>query len=191
MIELIVGPMFSGKSSELIRRLTRHKIAGKNTILLRPKRDTRGFLTHDNKENCTKEMFVETITEFNDLYDYDVIGIDEGQFFSDLKEVDKWANLGLTVIISALNGTSERTPFESIQDIIPLADRIDKLDAVCTSCGADAQFSFYKPGNKENDIEIGEDEYTALCRICWNQKTKMKGREFTSFEDLIKEKVVN
>lgn len=188
MIELIVGPMFSGKSSELLRRLIRHKIAGKTTLLLRPLKDTRGFLTHDNKENTINEQFVENITDFNDLYNYDVIGIDEGQFFNDLKEVDKWANLGIVVIIAALNGTSERTPFDSIQDIIPLADKIDKLDAVCTVCGADAQFSFYKLGNKNRDIEIGEEEYTALCRKCWHQKSKMKGREFNSFEDLIKEK---
>lgn len=185
-----MGPMFSGKSTELLRRLVRHKIAGKNTIMLRPVRDDRGFLTHDNKENSIKELYIDNIEDFSDLYNYDVIGIDEGQFFDDLKVVDKWASLGVVVIVSALNGTSERTPFKPIQDIIPLADRIDKIDAVCTSCGADAQFTYYKPGNKDTDIVVGEDEYTALCRKCWILKTKMKSREFNSFEDLIKDKVV-
>ncbi len=93
--------------------------------------------------------------------------------------------MGITVIISANNGTSERTPFSPIQDIIPIAD---KIDAVCTSCGADAQFTFYKPGKKDTDIVVGEDEYTALCRKCWVLKTKMKNREFSSFDELIKEK---
>lgn len=185
MIELIIGPMFSGKSSELLRRLTRHKIAGKQTLLLRPQRDTRGFFTHDNKENSVKEIFLENISDFKDLYDYDVIGVDEGQFFSDLKTVDKWANMGITIIISALNGTSEKKSFASIQDIIPLADKIDKLSAVCTSCGEDAQFSFYKIGEKVNDIVVGEDEYTALCRVCWNEKSDMKGKEFNSFKEII------
>ncbi|MGL1893411.1 MAG: hypothetical protein OCD02_17375 [Spirochaetaceae bacterium] len=186
MIELIIGPMFSGKSSELLRRLTRYKIAGKQTLLLRPKRDTRGFFTHDKKENSVKEVFLENISDFTDLYDYEVIGVDEGQFFSDLSAIDAWANKGITVIVSALNGTSEKKPFNSVQDIIPLADHIDKLSAVCTSCGEDARFSFYKIGNKENDIQVGEDEYTALCRVCWNEKSNMKGEEFSSFEDILK-----
>lgn len=188
MIELIIGPMFSGKSSELLRRLTRYKIAGKQTLLLRPKRDTRGFFTHDKKENSVKEIFIENISDFKDLYNYDVIGVDEGQFFSDLKIIDKWADIGLTIIVSALNGTSEKKTFSSVQDIIPLSDTIVKLSAVCTSCGNDAQFSFYKVGNKENDIVVGEDEYTALCRKCWNEKSNMKGEEFSSFEEIIKEK---
>ncbi len=185
MIELIIGPMFSGKSSELLRRLTRYKIAGKQTLLLRPQRDTRGFFTHDKKENSVKEIFLEKISDFTDLYDYDVIGIDEGQFFSDLKIIDTWADKGITVIVSALNGTSEKKTFNSIQDIIPLSDHIDKLSAVCTSCGEDAQFSFYKVGKKVNDIVVGEDVYTALCRKCWNKKNKMKGDEFVSFKEII------
>lgn len=186
MIELIIGPMFSGKSSELLRRLTRYKIAGKQTLLLRPQRDTRGFFTHDKKENSVKEIFLENISDFKDLYNYDVIGIDEGQFFPDLKIIDNWANLGITIIVSALNGTSEKKPFSPIQDIIPLSDRIDKLSAVCTSCGTDAVFSFYKVGKKQNDIVVGEDEYTALCRACWKEKNNMKGDEFSSFEEIIK-----
>ena len=185
MIELIIGPMFSGKSSELLRRLTRYKIAGKQTLLLRPERDTRGFFTHDKKENSVKEIFVDKISNFKDLYNYDVIGVDEGQFFEDLDIVDSWADQGLTVIISALNGTSEKKPFPSVQSIIPLADTIDKLSAVCTSCGEDAVFSFYKVGNKKSDIEIGEDEYTALCRKCWNKKSDIKGDVFPSFKELI------
>ncbi|MBN2617333.1 MAG: hypothetical protein JXR64_03350 [Spirochaetales bacterium] len=186
MIELIIGPMFSGKSSELLRRLTRYKIAGKQILLLRPKTDTRGFLTHDNKENSVKEVFIEKISDFKDLYNYDVIGIDEGQFFQDLKIIDRWADMGLTVIVSALNGTSEKKPFNSVLDIIPLADDIHKLSAVCTNCGADAQFSFYRFGNKNSDIVIGEDEYTALCRNCWNEKSNMKGEVFQSFDEIIK-----
>lgn len=186
MIELIIGPMFSGKSSELLRRLTRYKIAGKKTLLLRPNRDTRGFLTHDNKENSVSQTFVDSIADFKDLYDYDVIGVDEGQFFPDLQLIDKWADMGITVIVSALNGTSEKKPFQSVQDIIPLSDHITKLSAVCTNCGEDAQFSFYKDGNKNSDIVVGEDEYTALCRVCWNEKSNMKGENLPSFGDMIK-----
>jgi len=185
MIELIIGPMFSGKSSELLRRLTRHRIAGRKIILLRPKTDTRGFFTHDKKENSVNEVFIEKISDFTDLRDYDVIGIDEGQFFSDLILIDKWANSGVTVIVSALNGTSERTPFSSVQDIIPKVDKMDKLSAVCTNCGEDAQFSFYKIGNKNSDIVVGEDDYTALCRKCWNDKTNMKSNVFPTFKDII------
>lgn len=189
MIELIIGPMFSGKSSELLRRLTRYKIAGKHTLLLRPNRDTRGFLTHDNKENSVNECFIDNIADFKDLYNYDVIGVDEGQFFPDLHLIDKWADMGINVIVSALNGTSEKKPFNSVQDIIPLSDHITKLSAVCTNCGEDAQFSFFKDGKKDNDIVVGEDEYTALCRGCWNEKSNMKGESFPSFEEIMKKAV--
>lgn len=64
-----------------------------------------------------------------------VIAIDEGQFYPDLIEyVEKWANQGKTVIISALSGTWEQKPFQNIAALTAKADYIDKLNAVCYKC---------------------------------------------------------
>lgn len=170
MLTLILGGMFSGKTTELLRRLERAKIAGKEVILLRPKSDTRGVLTHSRLSHNIEEMFVSEL-DLDHLKQYDVVGIDEGQFFNhDFVKNVNWLADARQVYISALNGTSERTPFNTIQQLVPHADYIDFKTAVCTRCGTDhAAFSYYKAGKKTEDIKVGDEgEYTALCRDCWN-----------------------
>ena len=69
------------------------------------------------------------------MKDYDVVGIDEGQFFPDVVEFcDGAANLGKTVVVAALDGTFERKPFGNIVSLIPLAEKVSKLSAVCVYC---------------------------------------------------------
>lgn len=173
MLQLILGPMFSGKTSELIRRLERAKIAGKNVVLLRPKTDTRDRLTHDDKESKVPVRFVDRLYEIEHsegLARIDVIGVDEAQFFNYpmfATEIDHLA-MHCTVIACGLNGTSERTPFEPIQSLIPLCDSIDMLTAICTNCGSEqGAFSYYKAGDKDSDVVVGgKDVYTTLCRSC-------------------------
>lgn len=173
MITLILGPMLAGKTSELVRLLVRSSIAGKKVILLRPEADTRGFLTHDNKQYTLEERFVGDINFIIDeLKEYDVIGIEEGQFFPSLVGVcNLLAYQGKEVIISALNGTSEKEPFEVIQELIPHVESIIKLNAICTECGSEyGAFSFYKAGDKMDKVKVGNmSEYTALCRNCYNE----------------------
>lgn len=170
MITLILGPMFSGKTSELIRLGTRSKIAGKKVVLLRPKTDIRPHLTHSRLNHSLDEFFVDRVTD-KDLTNYDVICIDEGQFFkgSFVYDVNMFACKGKIIIVSGLNGTSELKSFENIQGLIPLAEEIIKLNAICTECGSEyGTFSYYKAGNKTEDIKVGDShDYTALCRKCY------------------------
>lgn len=174
MLQLILGSMFSGKTTELIRRLTRAQIAGKKVVLLRPERDNRANLTHNQVNHEIEEKFVSSIKDIN-WKEYEVIGIDEGQFFNDdfVRRVDHVANTGRKVIISALNGTSEREPFETIQQLLPLADDITFEHAVCTDCGSEvASYSFYKLGSKTEAVIVGGKEaYTALCRNCYIKRS--------------------
>ncbi len=173
MIQLILGPMFSGKTTELLRRLTRSKIAGKKTILIRNNIDKRDHLTHDNKCNGNiEEKYISNLNEINPT-NFEVIGIDEGQFFKDLYiYANKWANNNKIIIISALNGTSEQKPFEEITKIIPFAEEIDKLNAVCIKCGSDfGTYSKYLKHDKNSTIKVGGSEsYQARCRNCLNMK---------------------
>lgn len=175
MITLITGPMFSGKTTEMIRYLTRAKIAGKNVILLRPIADVRDFLTHDGREIEIKEVFVERIIgSFSDINEYDVIGVDEVQFFQypDVaKHIDILANRGKDLYIAGLNGTSEKTPFDAVQQLIPLSENIIKLNAICIECGSDhGAFTYYTEGKKTESVKVGgKESYTALCRECYQK----------------------
>lgn len=178
MIKLITGPMMAGKTTELLRLLIRAKIAGKKTILIRPEIDTRGFLTHDKKEaeeTLIEEKFLREI-KAEELTEYDVIGIDEGQFFGQnlAEEANKLADQGKTIIISALNATSERTAFDNIQALIPHAEEIIKLNAICIDCGSEyATYSYYTAGRKKDKIKVGgSSDYIALCRHCYKRRVE-------------------
>ena len=169
MITLIIGPMFSGKTTELLRRLNRSKIAGKKTILLRPEIDTRDKLTHDDlKTNGIEEKFLKDLDDIN-LDEYVVVGIDEGQFFKNLAtHANNLANKGKHVIIAGLDATSEQQPFEEILNTIPFAEEVVKLNAICSFCGSEyGSFTYFKAGRKKDKIVVGGlDLYQAICRKC-------------------------
>lgn len=170
MITLVIGPMFSGKTTELLRQLERAKIANKRVILLRPKLDSRPFLSHAVKDiQWLEEQFVD-LKDF-DATKYDMIGIDEGQFHKGLKEFcRKYSLMGKRIVISALHATSESEMFEEITGVIPYCEEIIKLNAVCTQCGSEyANYTYFLAGNKTEKVAVGgSDAYTSLCGICYH-----------------------
>jgi thymidine kinase len=178
IIELIIGPMYSGKSSELIRKIKRYTYSKKKCILIKYSGDTRYtnenmVATHDNifyKAEPALNLSKENIPKYSD---YDVIGVDEGQFFPDLAEfAEGMANAGKIVIIACLNGDYLRNGFDTVLKLIPLAEHITKLSAVCLSCSGDASFTSRKSSEKEIEVIGGIDKYAALCRTCYNNKNK-------------------
>ncbi|QDJ95080.1 thymidine kinase [Hypsugopox virus] len=169
-IELILGPMFSGKTSELGRRIRRHKIAKRDCVIIKYDKDTRygkDVFTHDGI--AMSAMFTSKLNDLClDFINFSVIGIDEGQFFTDIVEFcERMANLGKIVIVAALDGTYQRLPFGNILNLIPIAEEVIKLSSVCTICGESASFS--KRISNETEIEVigGEDKYIATCRNCF------------------------
>ena len=177
MITLICGPMYSGKSTEMVRRLERSYIAKKKVVLIRPKIDSRRFLNH-SKQNFSwlNEEFVKDLMDFNTL-DYDVIGIDEGQFHKNLIDFCKVArHNNKSVVVAALHSTSECEMFDPIIELIPHCEEIVKLNAVCTSCGDDwATYTYFLAGDKKDKVAVGgSKEYTALCAKCYENKIKEK-----------------
>lgn len=172
MITLVCGPMFSGKTTEVLRRLERASVANKNAVLLRPKIDTRDFLTHTQKEVSWLETQFVDLCDF-DADEFDVVGIDEGQFHKGLKDFClRWSTNFRKIIISALHSTSECEMFEPIIDIIPYCEEIVKLNAVCTKCGSEyGNYTFYKSGGKIDKVAVGgPDSYTALCGECYGME---------------------
>ena len=174
-IEIIIGPMFSGKTSELLRRERIYKIIGISTIMVKFLGDIRydcekdEISTHDGiKNNAIVTKLISDIIP--KIIPFECILIDEGQFFLDLCETcDYLANLGKIVIISALNGTFMRKCFSNVTNLISIADDITFLKSICEKCKNYASFTYRIDTQNQNEIQIGEKNmYVSLCRTCYN-----------------------
>lgn len=172
MIEVITGPMFSGKSEELIKRITTLTYAEIKTLVIKPKIDTRFSENEIISRSGTsiKTYSVSNVAEIKKLYDksYKAVVIDEVQFF-DMELVyfiDELANNGTLVIVSGLDLDFERKPFGIMPHILAIAEEVVKLKAVCLTCKNAAACSYRKSTSK-NTIELGDiNEYEAKCRQC-------------------------
>ncbi|XP_075895181.1 thymidine kinase, cytosolic-like [Nelusetta ayraudi] len=170
-IQVIFGPMFSGKSTELMRRVRRFQIAQYNCLLIKYAKDTRysdkGLATHDR--NTMEAVPANCLGDVRPLaLQACVIGIDEGQFFPDTVEFcEEMANLGKTVIVAALDGTFQRKPFGNILSLVPLAESVVKLSAICMLCYMEAAYTKRTGNEKELVVIGGVDKYQAVCRRCY------------------------
>ena len=173
-LELIIGNMFSGKSSELIRRINREKSINKKIIVINYSGDNRysknDVATHNNiKVKCLKVSSLNEIT-LDIIKNFDSFFIDEGQFFPDLySNVSNLVDVHKKhVVVSGLDGDYNRNMFGDIIKLIPICDTVDKLSAYCNKCnnGTLAPFSKkYKTGNG-SVIDIGNgDKYLPVCRF--------------------------
>ena len=118
---------------------------------------------------------INTLRELGDQWkNFDVIGIDEGQFFSDIVEFsEQAANNGKVVVISSLQGTFLRGAFPNILALIPKCEKIKKLTAICKLCKQNASYTF-RTASKDNQNMIGgENMYMPLCRECHARESKL------------------
>ena len=188
-LELIIGPMFSGKTSELLQIYKQCQFCSIPVSIINHTIDKRYHDTmissHDkimapclqaNKltDIWTREGWIisgnnSDIYANNLLRSAEVILINEGQFFSDLYEVvvDMLKN-NKKVYICGLDGDFERKKFGSILDLIPLCDKVRKLTSLCSICrdGTPAIFSMRLTAEKEQTI-VGSDNYIPVCRKCY------------------------
>lgn len=170
--------MFSGKTTELMRRLKRYQIAKHNCLIIKYAKDVRydsdGIATHDKQVlPAVAATVLDEMKEKAD--DFSVIGIDEGQFFPDTVEfAEEMANRGKIVIVAALDGTYQRLGFGDILRLVPLAESIVKLTAVCMICYEEA--SYTKRTSTETAVEVigGSEKYIATCRQCFFISTPQK-----------------
>jgi thymidine kinase len=175
-IDIILGPMFSGKTTELQRRVRRYTIAGRKCLVIKYVKDTRYAVLECCTHDLTKVTAVAAmrLREVPDVDDYDVLGVDEGQFFPDVVDFcDEMANKGKVVIVAALDGTFKREPFGDVLRLIPKAESVIKLSAVCMVCRKDAAFTRWKHPIEGETIHIGGAEsYVAMCRTCYHPMLK-------------------
>ena len=171
-LTIIMGNMFSGKTSELIRRLKRYKVIGKKIVVINSSKDTRSpeevLKTHDDAVfPCLKVQHISHSINSDCFCDADIVAIDEAQFFTELKDfVSMCLFLKKTVIVTGLDGDYRQRKFGQILDCVPMADEVVKLSALCMDCRNGTPGPFTKRIVRSDEIELvgGNDIYKAVCR---------------------------
>ena len=171
-IEVICGPMFSGKTEELIRRLVRAQFAKQNVAIFKPKTDNRysdDYIVSHNKRKI-KSIILESSKQINDYKDHaDVFGIDEAQFFDEnlISICNNLAKLGKRVVIAGLDKDYAAKPFGPIAKLMVDAEYVTKVNAICMVCGDPASFT-QRISTEKDLVVVGEtDKYEARCRKCF------------------------
>lgn len=173
-LELITGCMFSGKSTELLKRIRLHKLLDRSVLIVTSIRDTRYNRVNVETHYHDSELASTSILQASELLSMPkliksnmIICFDEAQFFDDLvpvvkelvEDYDKW------VIVCGLDGSYERKPFKLV-DLIPFADEVMRLNALCLKCG-DGNLAHFSKRIIASDEELlvgGGDMYMSVCR---------------------------
>jgi thymidine kinase len=178
-IELVCGSMFSGKTEELLRRIRRAEIARKKVQLFKPTVDNRyGLVRVASHDGLGREDAI-VVCESEDILrrldaDTEVVAVDEIQFFDhSIADVcDHLADRGLRIIAAGLDQDFRGEPFGPMPLLLARAERVDKLHAICVSCGASASRTQRlidgRPARYDDPVILvgGSESYEARCRNC-------------------------
>jgi thymidine kinase len=177
-IEVIAGPMFSGKSEELIRRVRRALIARQRVLVFKPRLDNRyhesHVVSHDGKQVAA--IPVESASEMEAHLDPlpQVVAVDEVQFLDRglLSLVERLAAQGVRVILAGLDLDFRGEPFGLMPELLARAEFVEKLSAICPRCGAPAtrtqRLVNGKPARYSDPVILvgAEEHYEPRCRAC-------------------------
>ncbi len=178
-LELITGPMYSGKTSELIRRINRAEVGEQKVKCFKPVVDNRYTETEigsHNGETVDALLVDDSLQIVSHVKETDdVVVVDEANFFDGrlIGNLQSLANDGYRVIVAGTDQTFRGTPFHPVDGLMAVADRVDKLQAVCQRCGDDASMNqrLGPDGEpvrvEEQTVKVGgNDIYEARCRDC-------------------------
>lgn len=172
-VEVICGPMFSGKSEELIRRLRRAQIARQRVQVFKPAIDDR-FSKDRIVSHSEQSLDARVVRDSKDLLKalddrVEVIGIDEVQFFdTGIVEVcERLANMGRRIIVAGLDLDYRGVPFEPVPQLMAMAEYVTKTLAICSRCGAPACRSQRVVAADARIVVGATDAYEARCRRCF------------------------
>ena len=172
-IEVVCGPMFCGKSEELIRRLRRAQIARQRVQVFKPVIDDRYSETEivSHSELRLTAVNVSTAADIEAKLDprTEVIGIDEAHFFDAalVGLCDRLANLGKRVIVAGLDTDYRGVPFEPVPELMTAAEEVTKLLAICSRCGNPARHTQRLVESSERILVGAAGSYEARCRLCF------------------------
>ncbi len=176
-VEVITGSMFCGKTDELIRRLRRATIARQKVQVFKPVIDNR-YQVEKVTSHAGTQFDARPIQKSEDIFTYldsdtTVVGVDEAQFFDDaiIPVVKKLADRGIRVIVAGLDTDFRGEPFGCMPYFMALAEKVDKLQAICMVCGEPASRTQRlvngKPAHYDDPIIIvgAAEMYEARCRL--------------------------
>jgi thymidine kinase len=175
-LELIIGPMYSGKTSKLLELYKQFTFCGIKTMVINYHEDTRYSATHLSTHDkimipCrqARTLNVDITTHNKEFTDAQVILINEGQFFEDIVNWTKCAveTHKKTVYICGLDGDFKRQKFGSWLDLIPLCDKVSKLHSYCSQCKKKPAIFSHRLSSEKEQVLIGSDCYVPLCRACY------------------------
>lgn len=182
-LELNIGPMFSGKSSKLLFKLSCMADQRMKTLYINSSKDVRSTESQDDNvtthNSCYSKLSDKiaqlkvTSLEDVDVSSYDYIGVDEFQFFENGAEaVKRWLNMGKYIIVASLDGDCYRRRFGTVLDLISYANEVTKLNAYCDICRDNykilkkAPFTLRMTNDTSAELVGGVDMYRAACRTC-------------------------
>lgn len=185
--ELDLGPMFSGKTTEMASKIERARLGHLSCVIVKHSDDTRNgggpvIKTHGgvslresaatDEKGALRIVVAEELAPLGLGADELVVGVDEGQFFPDLPEaVDRWMREGRRVYVAALDGDFRRRPFGRVHEALPLATAVRKLPAVCMVCRqtppADAHYTIRTVDETAVKLIGAAEAYKAACLACF------------------------
>jgi thymidine kinase len=182
-IEVIVGPMFSGKSEELIRRLRRAEIARQRVQIFKPAIDRR-YAVAEIVSHSGLGIASDPIPDADEILSRvdartEVVGIDEAQFLGEalLGTATNLANLGKRVIVAGLDTDFLGRPFEPMPRLLAMAEEITKLLAICVRCGNPAMHTQRLVASEDLIVVGAAGMYEARCRRCFEPQLAQKEAE--------------
>lgn len=174
-IIVYTGPMFSRKTAILLAEYERSQIAERVTAAFKPALDNRfgmGIIKSRNAGSI-EAYCISNLAELEEYEAQDYF-IDEFQFLEgDIQVIQRLAAQGKNIYASGLDMTAEGKPFAIMQELLCIADEVEKRKAICVDCKNNATHSFFL-GKKDKDVLVGDKEYIPLCRECWAKRMSMK-----------------
>ena len=174
-LEIVFGPMFSGKSTYALSYIRRKRAIGLNVLAIKPNIDTRygteeELVTHDKEKipcipwNVSNHMSTFDVSK---IYENECIVIEEAQFFQGLYEFVKTCmQMDRDILIVGLDGDASQKPFGEIFQCIPYANKVTKINALCFLCkdGTEAPYTIKTASKSDQQVDVGgSDKYVSVC----------------------------
>lgn len=186
MKTLICGPMYSGKSTALFQRLERCLFAKKKVLLIRPKKDDRGYFTHSGgvdlkklEENFKDYFYMEEVEDIETGFlnwilheKFEAVFVDEYFMIPDSHRLCYQNEYD--VYFGGLLADSDCNLFPETIQILPFCEKIKKLSAVCMDCGSELASYSYANFKKVSQVDVGDSKYLCLCAKCYNRRCHEK-----------------
>jgi len=174
-LEIVIGPMFSGKSSYALAYIRKQRAIARNVVAVKPSVDTRysqedEIVTHNqDRTPCIVWDPATPLTPNRFMLQADCVVVEEAQFFTGLPTFCQYMlGIGIHIVLVGLDGDAQRQPFREILDCIPWANKVTKLNALCRECkdGREAPYTRYKQDidHPQSQIDVGGSEkYESVC----------------------------